>query len=299
MVENRPNSAPVHGMTRRGLLRAGLRLGAGAGVAVAGASGSIAWGRYGEAKWVEIVRMELHLPRLGRAFDGLRVAQISDIHIESGDIAERLPELCQLVTRQQADVICLTGDYISYRTGGQEGPLYDGLKLLRAPLGVFAVMGNHDQFGGIEEPRNALRRAGIRELRNEVASLHREGEQFHVCGVDDMMNGPGDIEPVRAALPADGAALVMVHEPDFADAVSTCKRFDLMLSGHSHGGQICLPFGRVVHVPAFAEKHPAGLYRVNDMHLYTNRGLGTVGLPLRLFCRPEITVFTLRSGLAA
>ena len=287
------HSANSTGITRRGLLRAGVR----SGLALAvGTGGSLAWGRFGEPDWLEVVELDLPLPRLSPVFDGLRLAQISDIHIESGSMAENLPALCEMVNRQKADVICLTGDYISYTYGRQEEPLYQGLKALRAPLGVFAVMGNHDQWAGIDQPRRALRRAGIRELRNEVVTLRRGGDQLHICGVDDLLEGPGDLEPVRAALPADGCALVLVHEPDYADAVSSCKRFDLMLSGHSHGGQICLPFGRVVHVPSMANKYPAGLYRVNQMQLYTNRGLGTVGLPIRLFCRPEITVFTLRSG---
>ncbi|HEX8463344.1 MAG TPA: metallophosphoesterase [Abditibacterium sp.] len=286
-------------MTRRALLRGAARLGV-SGCAVG--AGSLAWGRYVEPDWVEVEQIELTLPRLGRAFDGFRIAQISDIHIEGGEMQAHFPDICRKVCAQNADAIVITGDFITNLGDWQDAALLPGLRLLQAPLGVFAVLGNHDHSLTTGQPdrsanlvRRTLAQAQIRELQNEHTSWHRDGQSLHLCGLDDRY--VMDLPKLLAKLPAAGAAILLQHQPDVADEVAQTKRFDLMLSGHSHGGQIALPFFGPMFLPFGARTYPCGFYQVGNLMLYTNRGLGTIDIPIRFCSRPEITVFTLRAGL--
>lgn len=278
--------------TRRALLRAGGRVALGTLGLGASAAG---WGRFIEPDWVQIEHHEVILPRLGRAFDGFRLAQISDVHIEGGAMREHFPAICQRVTALGADLIVLTGDYI---TAGQEMhldvALVNGFRWLRAAAGVWGVLGNHDQDNAALV-RRALARGGVRELRNTRHALRRGNEVLWLCGLDDWGSSCADLPALMAQLPAHGAAIALQHQPDSADALALENRFDLMLSGHSHGGQIALPFWGPLHLPLGAQKYPRGFYQLGEMRLYTNRGLGTIGVPVRFCARPEITVFTLRA----
>ncbi len=293
-----PETTPT--FTRRGFLRAAVR--GGAGLSALSVS-SLAWGASVEVDWVEIVPVEVILPRLPRAFDGFRIAQISDVHIEGGAMRRHFSDMARLTSEQGADAIVLTGDYTTYPDKWQEEALFEGFQHLRAPSGVFAVLGNHDQWfppgggrGGAQVAREALARAGARELRNDTFAIERGGEKLWMCGLDDWGMGYSDLNTLLARLPAPSCAILLAHEPDFADGAAPCGRFDLMLAGHSHGGQIALPFVGPVHLPGGARKYPRGRYQVGDMALYTNRGLGTTDVPIRFCSRPEITVFTLKSG---
>ena len=118
---------------------------------------------------------------------------------------------------------------------------------------------------------------------------------LHFAGVDDVLEGQDDFKLALGPLPADGTAILLVHEPDFADTSAKTKRFDLQLSGHSHGGQIIFPYLDPPILPPLAKKYPLGLYQIGEMLLYTNRGLGMVPPQVRFNCRPEITVFTLKT----
>lgn len=279
-------------ITRRGFLRGGSRLALGAGGLGVGALG---WGRAVEPNWVEVEQVELTLPRLPRAFDGFRLAQISDIHIEGGQMRREFPQIADLVSAQGADAIVMTGDYITGLGDWQAEALFQGFRRLHAREGVFAVLGNHDYWGRAVQPMLALRRAGVHQLHNQSVKIERDGASLWMCGLDDWLAGKADIAALLDTFPSQSAAILLGHEPDVADEVAPTGRFDLMLSGHSHGGQIALPFFGPIHVPVGAQKYRRGLYRVGEMALYTNRGLGTIDLPIRFCARPEITVFTLRS----
>jgi hypothetical protein len=273
-------------VSRRKFLKTGALFAAGCS--------TFGWGRYVEPDWVEVTQREISLPNLPPAFDGYRIAQASDIHIESGSIAEDWPAIAELVTSQKADLICLTGDYVTVPGDWQAKPLAEGFRRLKARDGVFAIMGNHDHWDNYVQSRAAMHRTDIVELNNEVHVLKRGAARLHLAGVGDLWLGNGDISHVAAQVPANAAAILLAHEPDFADEAKKTGKFGLQLSGHSHGGQIALPFLGPIHVPDFAHKYPRGLYDLDGMFLYTNRGLGTVGPPVRLCSRPEVTVFTLR-----
>ncbi len=295
-----PQPQNARKITRRDFLRAGVRGGAAIGAL---SLSSTAWGAGVEVNWVEIVALDVVLPRLPRAFEGFRVAQISDIHIEGGAMRRDFPDIARLVTAQGADAIVLTGDYTTSADNWQEEALFKGFRELKAPMGVFAVLGNHDQWsaprgelGGASLARSALARAGALELRNDARAIERGREKLWMCGLDDWGVGYADFEGLLGRFPQQCCAILLAHEPDFADFAAPCGRFDLMLSGHSHGGQIALPFVGPIHLPGGARKYPRGRYQVGDMTLYTNRGLGVIDIPIRFCARPEITIFTLKSA---
>ena len=276
--------------TRRRFLRnSAIGLG---GVAV----GAGVWAHAVEPDWVEVTQHNVKLAHLPRAFDGFRIAQISDIHLEDGDMIHDLPDICRLVTSQKADAIVVTGDFVTEANQANPADLARGLAPLRAPMGVWGITGNHDYWGGegsqfIEQ---MLAATPVQLLINQTHVWQKNGARLHLAGYDDFWAGTPDFDGVAAQIPANEAAIALGHEPDFAIEVSALNKFGLMLSGHSHGGQIALPGGIPIHVPQYANKFPRGWYDVNGMRLYTNRGLGTVGIPMRFCSRPEISVFTLR-----
>ena len=158
-----------------------------------------------------------------------------------------------------------------------------------------AVLGNHDHWSGPDEVRRVVRDGGTTDLSNAARTLRHGGSELHVAGVDSVMEGEDRLDEVLDGLPGSGAAVLLAHEPDCADKSAAAGRFDLQLSGHSHGGQVRVPlFGPPV-LPPLAEKYPEGLYGVGGMLLYTNRGLGMLPPRVRFYCPPEITVFTLRA----
>ena len=257
------------------------------------------YARYVEPGRVAVRRLELTLPRLGPEFDGYRIAQISDIHMDRWMTPDRLSEIVALVNKQGPDLVAATGDFITHSplssTAHLSPLLVEPLSGLRAPDGVVAVLGNHDHRAGAERVRPHLRESGIVELANEVRTLRRGASNLCVAGVDSMYMGKDRLGAVLDDLPGEGAAVLLAHEPDFVVSSAATGRFDLQISGHSHGGQVRLPLLGAPLYPRHSRLYPDGLYGVRGMHAYTNRGLGTVLSHLRANCRPEISVFTLRS----
>lgn len=250
-----------------------------------------------EPAWLEVTRPTLKLPRLHPAFSGFRLAQISDLHMGGWMNRERLDKVVQLVMDEAPDAVAVTGDYLLGRGWDEEraAALEDACAALQPLVDtspVFTVMGNHDYWTNIKEIRPKLRAAGLLELSNEVHTLRRGAASLHICGLDDVYAGEQRLDLVLNSLPSDGAAILLCHEPDYADVTSTANRFDLQISGHSHGGQVVIPYYGVVHTPRHGRKYPLGQYQVGTMIQYTNRGVGMARLPVRFNCRPEITVFT-------
>jgi predicted MPP superfamily phosphohydrolase len=248
-----------------------------------------------EPRWDEVERIEMPLPRLEKPFDGYRIAQLSDIHLGDGMSRARLEGIVAKTNALGADLIVITGDFVSGNGPRWAADLTGALRGLHAPDGVLAVLGNHDIWADARVIRRALRDAGIRELPNDVHVLRRGHAQTFIVGADDPWYGKARVAPIARRLPPEGAAILLAHEPDFADVFCQLGRFDLQLSGHSHGGQVCAPFLGPIHLPKYGQKYPRGQYQVGDMILYTNRGIGSSGIPVRFNCRPEISLFTLRA----
>jgi len=248
-----------------------------------------------EPERVEIVSMPVQLPRLHPAFHGYRIVQISDIHMNSWMNRPRLTQLVNTINILKPEMIVITGDFISHDAQKYAGDLTLALRSLTAPDGVFAVLGNHDHWSDPELIRQALQRAGIYELRNQAVAIRRDDAELHMGGIDSSYDGHDRLNQVLGQINGHGAAILMAHEPDYADISSTTGRFDLQISGHSHGGQVVLPLIGSPFLPPKGRKYPRGLYQIGNMLQYTNRGLGITSFRARINCRPEITVFTLAS----
>lgn len=248
-----------------------------------------------EPNWIEVNSLSLKLPNLAREFNNYRIVQISDIHISKWMTRKRLNYIFQLVNAQKPDLIVLTGDFISRRQQRFVPLLQETIGQLQAPDGKIAVLGNHDYWSDAEAVDLALTSNQIQNLHNQVATIQKDNGKLYIAGIDDVMVGNPRLDLVLANLPSDGAAILLVHEPDFADTSVTTHRFDLQLSGHSHAGQIRPPFITPPVLPSMGQKYYAGLYNLGDMKLYTNRGLGMTAFHFRFNARPEITVLNLES----
>ncbi|QIN80502.1 metallophosphoesterase [Rubrobacter marinus] len=262
-------------------------------------AGAFLYARYVEPQWVAVRRLELTLPRLAPEFDGYRVVHMSDVHMDRWMTPGRLTEIVGLVNEQKPDLVAATGDFVTYSPLSSTVPLapllVEPLEGLRAPDGVVAVLGNHDHRAGAGRVRPHLRRAGIVELANEVRTVRRGPSALHVAGVDSLYMGRDRLGAVLDGLPGEGAAVLLAHEPAFALSSAATGRFDLQLSGHSHGGQVRFPILGAPIYPRHSRPYGDGLYETRGMYAYTSRGLGTVLSRLRANCRPEVSVLTLRS----
>ncbi|MBI5954693.1 MAG: metallophosphoesterase [Chloroflexi bacterium] len=268
---------------------------------VALGAGSYGYSFFIEPGWVDVNEVEINLPSLPEAFSGFRILQLSDIHMGGWMNRERLAETVQLALAQQVDLIALTGDYLFGHSWNSHLELSGAdfveeiSELTREHL-TLGILGNHDHWTNAEFVREMLTASGVIELENDVFPLEQDNQRLFIAGVDDIWEKKYDLERVTDKLPRDGAAILLAHEPDFADVSAKTGRFDLQLSGHSHGGQVVIPFFGAPILPHLGEKYYSGLYKVRDMWQYTNRGIGMIEPAVRLNCRPEITVFTLRGS---
>jgi len=253
---------------------------------------------FGEPKEFKVETVQITLHRLPQAFSGFRIVQISDIHMGGWMNVERMQQIAGLVLAQNPDVLLITGDFLKGRrvTEATKQGIRDLHKVLRplaAVVPAFAVLGNHDYHTDPDAIREMLRRCKITDLTNTVFTLRREGGNLHLCGVDDVRHGDVRLNDVIAQLEGNTPAILLAHEPDFADVSAATGKFDLQVSGHSHGGQIVLPFYGPPRLPDSGRKYHTGLYKVGNMFQYTNRGIGTDRFAIRINCPPEITVFVL------
>ncbi|MBC7812087.1 MAG: metallophosphoesterase [Burkholderiales bacterium] len=286
-----PNHANT--LSRRNFLKLGAA--ATAATALAGFS-SYAYGFNIEPFWFEVTHISLALRRLAPAFDGYRIAQLSDIHADEWMTRERLRHVVELVNQEQPNAVVLTGDFVSYAPDLFAPTLIEALRELTTPDGVYAVLGNHDHWTDATVVRGILNEAHVVDVSNSVQPLRRDNASLYICGVDDYWEEQARLDSVLDLLPDEGAALLLAHEPDFADVSAASGRFDLQLSGHTHGGQVNIPFIGPPRLPYLGKKYPSGLYDVNGMFQYTNRGVGMVPPYVRFNCRPEISIFTLTSA---
>jgi hypothetical protein len=248
-----------------------------------------------EPGWIDVTRVSLALPGLAPEFCSYRIVHLSDIHMGDWMNSARLDDVVRLTNDQSPDLIAITGDFITRRAAAHMRDLACGLSRLKARDGVVAVLGNHDHWSGTQAIRDKLAASGVCELANDFLTLRRAGSKLHIAGVDDILVGRDRLDLLLARLPADGAAILLAHEPDFADESAACGRFALQLSGHTHGGQIVAPLIGPLLLPALGRKYPSGHYQVAGMFQYTNRGVGVVSPFVRINCRPEITVFDLHA----
>jgi predicted MPP superfamily phosphohydrolase len=271
-------------------------LGASAGAAGAALGGSV-YTTLIEPQWLSVERIDVPLARLPRELDGFTIAQLSDLHLGPYIGAEEIRSAVQVTNQLQPDVIVLTGDYVT-----READLMDDsareLGALTAPGGVYAALGNHDHWSGPDHIARVLRDHSIPVLINEALPVERNGARLWIAGVDDVWERRADLDLALRQVPATEPTVLLAHEPDYAETV---RRYpvDLQLSGHSHGGQVRLPFYGAPILPYLGKQYPIGLQRADALWVYTNRGIGVVSPPVRFNCRPEITLLTLRQRIAS
>jgi uncharacterized protein len=252
-----------------------------------------------------LVRVEIPLARLPRAFDGFTIVQLSDFHYDPYFSVVPMEAAVRMANDLRPDLIVLTGDFVSSPLFGgtsariraaheQAEPCVQILESLRAPKGVWAVLGNHDAFTDPLYVEGTLQSAGIQVLSNSAAPLERDGRRFWLAGVRDVMARMSNLSRTLRQVPSGETVVLLAHEPDFADTAAR-RPIDLQLSGHSHGGQVRLPFVGAIYLPPLGRKYPSGLRQIERLTLYTNVGIGTLDLPVRWNCPPEVTLITLRS----
>jgi len=244
----------------------------------------------------ELVPIDIIIPQLPPVFEGLTIAHISDIHLGQWISPQRLKGVIELVNRQEPDIVAITGDFVSYAIDHVVEDLNDSLKMLSPKEISLAVLGNHDHWLGADKIRNVLKDSGILDISNDVYSLRHGDASIHFAGVDSITLNKHRLDVVMEKLPPSGPAILLAHEPDFADISSTTGRFNLQISGHSHGGQFVIPGLRTFIRGSNFLKYPVGKYQVGEMVQYTNRGLGTNVFWIRINCPPEITIFNLKSS---
>jgi uncharacterized protein len=250
-----------------------------------------------EPRWFAIKTIDVKLVGLDPVFEGYKIVQLTDLHARSAYMdRQQLVKVAGLANRQQPNLIALTGDYITKGASQSEEMLANAFSLLKAQDGVVAVMGNHDRSEDSTPIERALQFGKIKLLNNAVYSIDRQGKLLNIAGVDDAWFNRSDMPQTISQLPATGVNILLAHEPDYGDIAAAYARFGLQLSGHTHGGQIVLPFAPRV-TPPWGKKYINGLYQIGAMQLYVSPGVGTTGPPkARLNCRPEISVIILHSA---
>ena len=254
---------------------------------------------------VEPSRLIVHEETIGMKawpgqLNGLRIAAISDIHAGSPFINEsKLRLLVERANATRPDVIVLLGDYMVrdswHSSQMQPEKIVQSLKALHAPLGVYAVLGNHDWWYDVSHVRAALEAGGIKVIDNDVVSLEKNGRAFYLAGIADAWSLTDDIIGTASRVPPGEPAIALTHNPDILPRLP--QTFLLTLGGHTHGGQVNLPFlGRRIVPSEFGQRYAAGHVEEEGKHLFVTTGVGTSVFPVRFRVPPEIAVLTLMNS---
>jgi uncharacterized protein len=250
------------------------------------------WGVWVRRRWLRVVHVDIPIAGLSPELDGYRIAQISDLHIGNYDSKGRGLEWAARVNRLEPDLVAVTGDLVTTGTRFYED-VADVLGALRGKDGVFVSMGNHDQWDPDLLTR-LIGERGPRVLRNALHVVRRGAAELAVAGIDDRMTGKDDLTATLDGRRERVPTVLLSHYPDFFEDAAD-RGVELVLSGHTHGGQIAVPFmARRASLSRLARQHAHGLHVRGVSRLYVNAGIGTTGPPVRLGVPPEIAVLVLR-----
>jgi predicted MPP superfamily phosphohydrolase len=241
----------------------------------------------------ELSETDIFIRDLPESFDGFRIVQVSDIHHSRIVSLAEVRRVVELAQSAKPDMVALTGDYTTMYRRYIE-PCAEALGSLRAPEGVWAVLGNHDHYTDAQLTTRALESAHISVLGNANTLLRRGADALQLSGVDDWSWGRADWPRAFHGLDRKRPSLLLSHQPRVLDLAET-HGVSLILSGHTHGGQVSLPLiGSPARFISSEMKYERGLYEKNGTQLYVSRGTGVIGLPLRLGSRPEVALLRLR-----
>ena len=280
--------------SRRDFLKAGLF----------GAAGLTLYSGEVERHWIDVAHRDVELRGLAPDLQGMRIVQLSDIHMDNFTEPFFLRRVIERINQLKPDAVFLTGDFVTssenlisvaHKAAWQCAAILRELEC----RSVYAALGNHDVIAGSAEVESALRGSGVNVVRNSYLPIERGSGRLWLAGLDDPLVGRPNLD---AAIPEsirgvrNEPVVLLCHAPDYAARVQAHpagQAVDLMLSGHTHGGQIRLPLIGALVLPPMGQRYIEGWFQLGRMRLYVNRGIGTIGLPFRLDCPPEITVFTL------
>lgn len=256
------------------------------------------WAMCWEPNQLTVKTTAIAIPKWPAGFANLKVIALSDLHVGSPHITlDKVREIVRRSNEQQPDLIVLLGDYVIQGiVGGRftdPEVFVEILKDLKAPLGVYAVLGNHDWWYGDEAVTRAFERAGIRMLTNEAVRIERNGSTLWLAGLGDYFSHKDDLEKTMRDITSADPILAITHTPDIFLKLS--PQFVLTLAGHTHGGQVNLPLlGRRIVPSDFGEKYAIGFVEEGEKRLFVTPGIGTSIFPVRFRVPPEISVLTIR-----
>ncbi len=251
-------------------------------------------GAHNDVYDIEVTQHEVFIDDLPQAFDGYRIAFLTDPHIAPFMRRGFYREVVAQVRRFDPEAVLLGGDFVTWR---RHIPLIADLLLadLRARDGVFAVLGNHDYWAGAEQVVEAMSACAVQFITNRAVTFARGDDVLQLVGIDEVYRGNPDVDRAFVALQGNSPCIALSHHPDIIDLLAG-RRVDLLLCGHTHGGQIRFPFFGAVVVPSRHEAtYAAGFHRLGNVLMYVSRGIGAIP-PLRILCRPEVATFVLRRG---
>ncbi|MCA1029861.1 metallophosphoesterase [Bacillus timonensis] len=258
------------------------------------------YARYVEPKQLAFSTYSIPHAKVPTSFDGVRIIQFSDTHLGHFFDLDRLSEVVDEINRKKPDIVFFTGDLMDAPNAFPYAEdIVPILSKINAPLGKFSIYGNHDHGGyGSDIYKNIMALSDFHLLSNSHHLIKSEGgEEIIIAGLDDVMLGRPDFQYTFKNMNPDLYTIMLVHEPDVAPS-SEMYGADLQLSGHSHGGQIQLPFIGPIVTPPLATDYYEGKYEIGPtaMPLFVNRGLGTTRLPFRFMSKPEISIYTLKKA---
>ncbi|MBN1038241.1 MULTISPECIES: metallophosphoesterase [unclassified Clostridium] len=262
--------------------------------------GIFAYSIYVEPNLLSVKNIEINNSSNIKNEDTIKIAQISDIHLGEYYTIDKLEKLVNKVNSQNADIIVFTGDLFDnvskFEDTSKVAPI---LKKLNAKIGKYAIYGNHDYGGGAKNIyKNVMEDSGFKILVNDQANVKLDsGKTISILGLDDALLGNPDVEKTVRNIKESNYNLLLLHEPDLSDKFVSYN-IDLILAGHSHGGQVKIPFLGEIVTPPLAEKYKDGLYNFNtqrNTQLYVNSGIGNTKMPFRFMNVPEVSIFEIKA----
>lgn len=248
-----------------------------------------------EPNWPSTEKVNIPISGLAENLEGFRIGLLADFHRGLYVTEDDIKKAANHMMEERPHIVLLAGDFVEGNARKYIASCLSALSVIRASLGVYAVLGNHDYWTDASYISDSLRDSDIILLKNDIAELTWKGTKFFLIGLDDAWEGNPDLRPSFSQVPSDAMKILLVHEPDYAENVGNPSFWlPLQLSGHSHGGQVRFPIVGAPMLPYLARKYPIGLQKVRgyDRWVYTTRGVG-VTIPVRLNCRPEVTILTL------
>jgi hypothetical protein len=257
--------------------------------------GLIPYGYWVEPYWLEVTRKKIAIRGLDPSMDGFTILQLSDIHVSTWMLNGYLDRVVDQANALHPDVIALTGDYV-FRNVHQNVPeLQKFLSGLQATQAKIAILGNHDHWMDPDIFQGLLMESGVVDLSNSTVEFSKNEGRLTIAGLGDPGENLDNLDEIVGRIPDGQPAILLVHEADFAEKYAAVEKFSLQLSGHTHGGQVRVPLFGAIFLPEYGRKYQAGMYRVGNMSVYVNRGIGAIPYRFRLNCRPEITLFSLHA----